>query len=230
MIGLGSDKNADKEICHFYEEVDEKWIRERAAELWIILQIRPVWQGCIFRLTCSHRELTKNHVLTSAYVKIFRSVTRKAVNKSVWKIKDCSWLPLNKHAMNIFIQTSTNVSLSTVLKEPEHSSLRIRAHLSWMLENRKHLHVLNVLELTPRAPIPDGRMEQIMQPWRLGIFWIRNRAEMNIFTNQRYALRISQVRIHKRLFPWYYSINISASKLRNMCNPQIGYLLEKTEN
>ena len=101
---------------------------------------------------------------------------------------------------------------------------------SWLLENRKHLHVLNVLELTPRAPIPDGRMEQIMQPWRLGIFWIRNRAEMNIFTNQRYALRISQVRIHKRLFPWYYSINISASKLRNMCNPQIGYLLEKTEN
>ena len=27
-------------------------------------------QGCIFRLTCSHPELTKDHVLTSAYVKI----------------------------------------------------------------------------------------------------------------------------------------------------------------
>ena len=40
-------------------------------------------QGCIFRLTCSHRELTKDHVLTSTYVNIFRTVTRNAVNKSV---------------------------------------------------------------------------------------------------------------------------------------------------
>ena len=40
-------------------------------------------QGCIFRLTCSHPELTKDHVLTSAYVKIFRTVTRNDVNKSV---------------------------------------------------------------------------------------------------------------------------------------------------
>ena len=41
------------------------------------------WQGCIIRLTCSHPELTEDHVLTSAYVKIFRTVTRNAVNKSV---------------------------------------------------------------------------------------------------------------------------------------------------
>ena len=40
-------------------------------------------QGCIFRLTCSYPELTKDHVLTSAYVNIFRTVTRNAVNKSV---------------------------------------------------------------------------------------------------------------------------------------------------
>ena len=40
-------------------------------------------QGCIFRLTCSHRELTEDHLLTSAYVKIFRTITRNAVNKSV---------------------------------------------------------------------------------------------------------------------------------------------------
>jgi len=40
-------------------------------------------QGCIFRLPCSYRELTEDHVLTSAYVKIFRTVTRNAVNKSV---------------------------------------------------------------------------------------------------------------------------------------------------
>ena len=38
---------------------------------------------CIFCLTCSHPELTEDHVLTSAYVKVFRTVTRNAVNKSV---------------------------------------------------------------------------------------------------------------------------------------------------
>ena len=40
-------------------------------------------QGCIFSLTCSHPELTKDHVLTSAHIKIFITVTRNAVNKSV---------------------------------------------------------------------------------------------------------------------------------------------------
>ena len=40
-------------------------------------------QGCIFCLTCSHPKLTEDHVLTSAYVKIFKTVTRNAVNKSV---------------------------------------------------------------------------------------------------------------------------------------------------
>ena len=39
-------------------------------------------QGCIFRMTCSHPELTEDHVLTSAYVKFFKIVTRNAVNKS----------------------------------------------------------------------------------------------------------------------------------------------------
>ena len=47
-------------------------------------------QGCIFRLTCSHPELTEDHVLTSAYVKIFRTLTRNAINKSVGRKKDCS--------------------------------------------------------------------------------------------------------------------------------------------
>ena len=37
-------------------------------------------QGCIFRLTCSHPELTKDQVLTSAYVKIFGTVTRNVIN------------------------------------------------------------------------------------------------------------------------------------------------------
>ena len=40
-------------------------------------------QGCISCGMCSYPELTKDHVLTSAYVYIFRTVTRNAVNKSV---------------------------------------------------------------------------------------------------------------------------------------------------
>ena len=40
-------------------------------------------QGCISCGTCSYLELTEDHVLTSAYVKIFRIVTRNAVNKGV---------------------------------------------------------------------------------------------------------------------------------------------------
>ena len=44
-------------------------------------------QGCIFRLTCSHPELTEDHVLTSAYVKIFRIDTRNAVNIGCLKEK-----------------------------------------------------------------------------------------------------------------------------------------------
>ena len=39
-------------------------------------------QGCISCGTCSYLELTEDHVLTSALVKIFRIVTRNAVNKS----------------------------------------------------------------------------------------------------------------------------------------------------
>ena len=90
---------------------------------WLILF---ALQGCISCGTCSYLELTEDHVLTSAYVKIFRIVTRNAVNKSFWRKKDCSWPPLNKYAMNIWL-----------------SSLRIRAHLSW--RTGKHLHVLHVL-------------------------------------------------------------------------------------
>ena len=60
--------------------------------------------------------------------------------------KDCSWLPLNKHARNILL-----------------SSLRIRAHLSW--RTRKHLHVLHVLRTYSTCSyIQDSRIAQIMQP------------------------------------------------------------------
>ena len=55
-----------------------------------LVEVTMNMQGCIFRLTCSHPELTKDHVLTSAYVEIFRTVTRNAVNKSVGRKKYCS--------------------------------------------------------------------------------------------------------------------------------------------
>ena len=98
-------------------------------------------QGCIFRLTCSHSELIKDHVLSSAYIKIFRTVTRNAVNKSVWRKKRLFLTShINKHVMNIFIK-----------HQPEHSSPRTRARLSEnqsapMLENRK------TSPCSPRAP------------------------------------------------------------------------------
>ena len=92
-------------------------------------------QGCISCGPCSCPELTEDHVLPSAYVEIFRTVTRNAVNKSVWRKKDCFWLPLNKHAMNIWL-----------------SSLRIRAHLSW--RTGKHLHVLYVLRTYSTCSYP----------------------------------------------------------------------------
>ena len=114
---------------------------EVAAAIMLKCPTWPWWnwrccgQGCIFRLMWSHRELTKDHVLTSAYVKILRTVTRNAVNKSVWRKKDCSWPPLNKYAMNIWL-----------------SSLRIRAHLSW--RTGKHLHVLHVLRTYSTSSYP----------------------------------------------------------------------------
>ena len=69
------------------------WIPHLIAPCLNALNIYCQIQGCIFRLTCSHPELTEDHVLTSAYVKIFRTVTRNATNKSVWRKKDCFWLP-----------------------------------------------------------------------------------------------------------------------------------------
>ena len=63
--------------------------------------IQSYYQGCINRRTCSHPELTQDQVLTSAYVIIFCTVATNAVNKSVWRKKDCSWLPFNKHAKNV---------------------------------------------------------------------------------------------------------------------------------
>ena len=124
-------------------KMHEKFWYQRSIEfvslyhrwLWYGVKKRSYAQGCLSCGTCSYLELTEDHVLTSAYVKIFRIVTRNAVNKSFWRKKDCSWPPLNKYAMNIWL-----------------SSLRIRAHLSW--RTGKHLHVLHVLRTYPTCSYP----------------------------------------------------------------------------
>ena len=56
--------------CHYAVKDGEVWRRCYGQ------------QGCISCGTCSYLELTEDHVLTSAYVKIFRIITRNAVNKS----------------------------------------------------------------------------------------------------------------------------------------------------
>ena len=60
--------------------------------------------------------------------------------------KDCSWLHSNKHAMNIFIQTS--------IKE------------SWLMFSIFSMFSMlpTFSKLTSCSPIQDGRMEQYLQP------------------------------------------------------------------
>ena len=76
--------------------------------------IRPLTysglQGCISCGTCSYPELTEDHVLTSAYVKVFRIVTRNAANKSFWRKKDCSWPPLKQICNEYLMKFSENQS------------------------------------------------------------------------------------------------------------------------
>ena len=67
-------------------------------------------QRCIFRLTCSHRELTEDRVLTSAYVKFFRTVTRNAVNESVWRRKKLFLTSLKQICNECLIKFSENQS------------------------------------------------------------------------------------------------------------------------
>ena len=132
-------------------------------------------QGCIFRLTCSYPELTEDHVLTSAYVKIFRTVTRNAVNKCVWRKKDCFWPPLNKYAMNIWL-----------------SSLKIRAHLSW--RTGKHLHVLHVL----RTWVSDKGSQNLASGPIKRITWpLFNYATITITIRRHLCLYISFIEVIK---------------------------------
>ena len=70
--------------CYVSEKCCQKCVRKCCQEKENSpLLVEGGLQGCIFRVTCSYPELTEDHVLTSACVKIFRTVTRNAVNKSV---------------------------------------------------------------------------------------------------------------------------------------------------
>ena len=68
------------------------------------------FQGCIFCLTCSHPELIKDEVLTSAYVKYFRTVTRNAVNKGGLKEKRLFLTSLKQICNECLIKFSENQS------------------------------------------------------------------------------------------------------------------------
>jgi len=122
------------------EKRRKKGFMQKVENLWLE---NTQYQGCISCGPCSCPELTEDHVLPSAYVEIFRTVTRNAVNKSVWRKKDCFWLPLNKHAMNIFIYSLFIHYQITVLREPDQSTVL-----------RKHLHVLHVLRTYSTCSCP----------------------------------------------------------------------------
>ena len=90
-------EKAQTVLCTFAKCVEKK----AKASAFKIISNQIIWkeylfsatsvtrlQGCIFRSTCSHPELTKDHVLTSACVEIFKTVTTNAVNKSIWRKKD----------------------------------------------------------------------------------------------------------------------------------------------
>ena len=131
-------KNNESKLPNFCKWNRIRLIQLRSYTIYCgvdVLSFYTCRQGCISCETCSYPELTEDHVLTSAYVKIFRIVTRNAVNKSFCRKKDCSWPPLNKYAMNIWF-----------------NSLRIRAHLSW--GTGKHLHVLHVLRTYSTCSYP----------------------------------------------------------------------------
>ena len=93
FIFLGPNTNkfpfCNRESCYLnIAKIAEAALHYTSYMILMMILIQSVsqiyrYQGCIFRLTCSHPELTEDHVLTSAYVKILRTVTRNAVNKSV---------------------------------------------------------------------------------------------------------------------------------------------------
>ena len=79
--------------CTFWRGILTKPFRPNlmcsCARVHFSFDVLPSWakQG-----SCAHKCVCWN----------FITVTRNAVNKSVWRKEDCSWLPLNKPAMNIW--------------------------------------------------------------------------------------------------------------------------------
>ena len=67
--------------------------------------------------TKNARELTKDHVLTSAYVKIFRTVTRNAVNKCLKEKR--LFLTSLKQTCNEYLYLNINkCKLAFLLQKP----------------------------------------------------------------------------------------------------------------
>ena len=73
LVGLGGGNQGGEPSLQ-----ESLWFRHLTSIVFLSL-----CQGCISCGPCSYPELTEDHVLPSAQVKIFRTVTRNAVNKSV---------------------------------------------------------------------------------------------------------------------------------------------------
>ena len=98
-------------ICHWFDVISNNSFMTYTAGVHFSFDVLPSWsdQG-----SCAHK-----------------CVCKISENRH----EKCRKLPLNKHAMNIWL-----------------SSLRIRAHLSW--RTGKHLHVLHVLRTYPTCSYP----------------------------------------------------------------------------
>jgi len=89
-------------------------------------------QGCISCVTCSYPELTEDHVLTSACVKIFRTVTRNAVNKGGCQKRFSGFCPLRGclKEKRLFLTSLKQICNEYLIKFSENQSAP-------KLENRK---------------------------------------------------------------------------------------------
>ena len=99
-----------------------------------------------------------------------------ACQQKVWLWQRETWSKLANPAWlwnSQFLEVRIKRGLRAVYREPEHSSPRPRtwAHISWRTGEHLSGEPENISmfstcsELTPRAPIPDGRMERFMHPW-----------------------------------------------------------------
>ena len=86
---------------------------------------------------------------------------------SVWRQKGCSWLPF-KQTCNEYLYLNIIEMNATVLWGPEHGSPRTRSRFSESQTRAQFSENISTFsmcsELTPRAPVPDNRTPQLMQP------------------------------------------------------------------